>query len=112
MEKTSTRIIHKKGDFMIKHIVMWTIKDNDDKLKNMEQMKMLLENLKNKIDIAFSLEVGINEVQSPGACDIVLNSEFESLEDLNKYATHPSHMEVVEFIKSVCETRHAVDYSL
>ena len=42
--------------------------------------------------------------------DVVLVSEFKSLEDLNIYANHPEHLKAGEFVGKVREDRIAVDY--
>ncbi|MCP4117479.1 MAG: Dabb family protein [Desulfobacteraceae bacterium] len=97
---------------MIKHIVMWTLVESDDKEDNLKKMKSLLEGLVGKIDEIVKLEVAIHPISSPEPLDIVLYSEFNSYDDLNAYATNPKHLKVVEFIKSVSDTRSAVDYEV
>ena len=42
--------------------------------------------------------------------DIVLYTTFGSKEDLNAYAIHPLHLEVVEFVKKVVAERRVVDF--
>jgi hypothetical protein len=39
-----------------------------------------------------------------------LYSTFASKEDLDLYATHPAHLEVIAFIKEVVEKTRVVDY--
>ena len=98
---------------MIKHIVMWKLKDfaeGENKLRNAEKIKSLLGNLRNKIDQLISIEVGININESDSAYDIVLYSEFKNKEDLGIYQNHPDHVKVVEFVGKVVENRVVVDY--
>lgn len=98
---------------MVKHIVMWKLKDNAEgctKIDNAEKIKGLLENLKGKISEIKSLEVGINVNTSESAFDAVLVSEFETLEDLNSYQVNPEHKKVSAFVKSVRLDRKVVDY--
>lgn len=100
---------------MIKHVVMWKLKDvaeGKTKAENAEVMKELLEDLPNKIQELDSAEVGINILEGDEAaiCDVVLTTEFESKEDLKAYAVHPDHQKVVEFIKKVVMERRVVDY--
>jgi len=97
---------------MIKHIVMWKIVESDNKEDNLRKIKSLLDGLVGKIDEIVKLEVSIHPITSPDPLDIVLYSEFNSYDDLNAYATHPEHLKVVEFVKSVCDTRSAVDYEV
>ncbi|MBT8043172.1 MAG: Dabb family protein [Pontiella sp.] len=96
---------------MIKHIVMWTFKDEtsvDDRL----EMKSRLEALKGVVPTLLEIEVGMNVIESDAAKDMVLYSEFRSVEDLQTYATHPAHLKVVEFVKPLVCDRAVVDYEV
>jgi hypothetical protein len=100
---------------MIKHVVMWKLKDiaeGKTKAENAEVMKELLEDLPNKIEELTSAEVGINilEGDEGAICDVVLTTECASEEDLKAYAVHPDHQKVVKFIKKVVSERRVVDY--
>ncbi|MAL17829.1 MAG: stress responsive protein [Balneola sp.] len=100
---------------MIKHVVMWKLKDvaeGKTKAENAEVMKELLEDLPNKIEELSSAEVGINilEGNEDAICDVVLTTECDSKEDLKAYGVHPDHQKVVEFIKKVVMERRVVDY--
>ncbi|MDV3428565.1 MAG: Dabb family protein [Bacillota bacterium] len=98
---------------MIKHIVMWKLKETSEgctKEENAKKIKSLLENLKDKISEIKYLEVGINVNSSESAFDAVLISEFETLEDLNSYQVNPEHKKVSAFVKSVRLDRKVVDY--
>jgi len=98
---------------MIKHIVMWKLKDFAEgarKSENAQNIKLQLEGLKNKIKEVSSLEVGININDSASSYDVVLYSEFANLEDLKKYQNHPEHVKVGDFIIKVRLDRKVVDY--
>ncbi|QBG46930.1 Dabb family protein [Verrucomicrobia bacterium S94] len=96
---------------MIKHIVMWKFKD-DVPLEERVEMKARLEALKGVAPTLLDIEVGLDVLGTDQSKDIVLYSEFASLEDLKAYAEHPEHVKVGEFIKlRVCE-RHAVDFEV
>lgn len=100
---------------MIKHIVMWKLKDNAEgksKLENAKFIKEGLEALKADIKEILSIEAGINIVEDPGAYDLVLYSVFESKEDLNIYQKHPQHVKIAEYIGKVREARVVVDYEI
>lgn len=99
---------------MIKHIVMWKLAETAEsahKKTNAKLMKKMLEALKIKIPQVVTLEVGLNSNGSEMR-DVVLTTEFKSMEDLNKYQAHPAHQEVVEFVKKVRSDRAAVDYEV
>lgn len=99
---------------MIKHVVMWVMKDfaeGADGTENANKMKTQIEAL-NKLNEVISLEVGLNVSKSGKAFDIALYSVFESEEKLNKYRNHPEHKKVVEFINKVTKDVAVVDYEV
>ncbi|HKL34066.1 MAG TPA: Dabb family protein [Tangfeifania sp.] len=97
---------------MINHIVLFKLKDypKEDKAKVIEELKTLLEALKEKIDEVKYLEVGVNFELETKSYDIALISHFESPDDLDAYRVHPEHLKVVERIKETTLERAAVDY--
>lgn len=100
---------------MIKHVVMWKLKEvaeGKTKAENAQVMKKLLEDLPAKIDELDSAEVGINilEGEDNAICDVVLTTQSETEEDMKAYAVHPDHQKVVDFIKKVVTERRVVDY--
>ncbi len=100
---------------MIKHIVMWKIKEVAEGLtkeKIAEKIKRDAEVLKDKIKEIRELEIGINVKPSEAAYDVVLYSTFDTMEDLDRYQTHPEHVKVAEFIGKVREARVVVDYEV
>lgn len=94
---------------MIKHIVMWKLKDKNKK-ENSLKIKNMIEDLKDKINVILNIEIGININTNDCSYDIVLYSEFENEKDLNFYQKNPLHIECVNFIKNVSIDRKAVDY--
>lgn len=100
---------------MIKHIVMWKLKEfaeGNEKLENAKIIKTGLEALKNEISEIKFIEVGININEAEKESDVVLVSEFESMEALDIYQNNEKHKEVATFIKKVVEKRVAVDYEV
>ena len=100
---------------MIKHVVMFKIKDlaeGSNKEENIQKIKSSLEALPTMIHEIKLFEVGINLTNSSFAYDLVLNSAFESEEDLFSYQGHPEHVKVADFVGKVCESRTVVDYIL
>lgn len=100
---------------MIKHIVMWKLKEhaeNNDRETNAKLMKEKLEALKNDIKEIQKIEVGININSSDAAYDVVLYSEFNSMDDLKAYIVHPKHEDAAAFVGNVRESRVVVDYEV
>ena len=102
---------------MIKHIVMWKLKDVSEgktKAENALIMKELLEGLPGKIDELESAEVGISflEGEADALADVVLTTTCVTKEHLNAYAKHPEHKRVVQFVQKVAAERRVVDYEI
>jgi hypothetical protein len=100
---------------MIKHILLFKIKDGVEgrnKAESIAQAKAMLENLYGKIPGLINIEVGTDFSASPDSVDMALYSEFESREALSVYATHPEHQAVLPFIRSILSERHLIDYEI
>jgi hypothetical protein len=98
---------------VIKHIVMWRLKDSAagaSREENAKKLKQSLEDLKDKIGDIKALEVGINFNASPAAFDVVLYSEFADREGLDSYQNHPEHLKIVDFVGEIRTDRAVVDY--
>lgn len=92
---------------MIKHIVVWQIRENVS-TEQKREMKRRLETLISRIPRVLKIEAGIdsdNETMS-------LYSEFTSKEALEAYQEHPSHREVVAFVKPLVAARSVCDYTV
>ena len=76
---------------MVKHIVLFKLKDEapaDEKLAAMNSFKAAIEALPAKISVIRKIEVGLN-INPAEAWSIALYSEFDTLDDVKYYATHP-----------------------
>lgn len=100
---------------MIRHIVMWKLKDFAEKgtkaenaVKIKEGLEALVETIKEIRGIEVGIDMGIEK--SDMVYDVVLYSEFENEEDLARYQKHPEHQKVAQFIGKVKEKRTVVDY--
>lgn len=97
---------------MLKHIVLFKLKSEisaTDKLSVMNQFKQAIEALPTTISIIRRIEVGLN-MNPAETWDIVLYSEFDSLDDLKTYAAHPDHVAAAKILADVKESRSCVDY--
>jgi len=98
---------------MIKHIVMWKLKDEAlgaTAAENAKRLKERLEALKGVVDGVIELEVGINTNPSEAAFDVVLYSVFESMDALEAYRMHPEHQKLIGFVGEIRSERRVVDY--
>ncbi len=97
---------------MIKHIVMWKLKNEahgNDKAANARLIKEKLEALDRQIDGLHKIEVGIDFLGGTNF-DVVLYSELSSEEALDIYQNHPLHQALLPFIREAVIDRKAVDY--
>lgn len=99
---------------MIKHIVLFKLADEAEgktRDENALIIKRQLEALKDLIPEIHKIKVDINHQDAAkDNYDIILDSEFKSLDDLNIYATHPEHLKVGDYVKKVRISRSAIDY--
>jgi len=84
----------------------------EEKEKNLKQLREMLDALPTHINEIKHFETGMNVSGSPAAFDLVLVSEFESLETLEAYRVHPEHVKVLDFVSRVKEATHVVDYNI
>lgn len=95
---------------MVKHIILWKLKDecNNDTVKN--GIKTNLEALKGKIDGLLEIKVQLEKLPSSNA-DVMLYSVFSDENALKGYAVHPDHVYVADnFVRPFTETRMCIDY--
>ena len=93
---------------MIKHIVLFKV---NDKTK-IEEAKSLILDLKNKIPEIMDIEVFTDIGYDKTASDFGLVTTFKSEKELDIYAKHSDHLEVIKFIKKIAIQRSAIDYKV
>lgn len=94
---------------MIRHIVFFKFKENTSNNER-ETLISSLEDLKDKIEVVRELKVGRDVGNKPNSYHIALDSVFDTFDDVETYAVHPDHVEVVKMVKEVCESSVKVDY--
>ncbi len=98
---------------MLKHIVMWKLKEEAEgltKAGNAAWMKENLERLTGIVPELRSLEVGIPLNPEESGFDAILVSTFEDLDALERYKIHPEHVKISNYCKKIRLNRVAVDY--
>ena len=91
---------------MVKHIVLYTLKDNLDKDAAVALIASKLEPLVGQIPGLLHMEVR----RCFNGMDYALYSEFESPEALVAYQAHPLHQEAKTHFHHMLQTRVAADY--
>ena len=93
---------------MVKHIVMYTFKEDTDKDEAVKLIAGVLEPLVGKIPGLRHLEIR----KAFTGLDYALYSEFDSREDLENYAVHPLHLEAKRHFAHLLDSRYCTDYEV
>ena len=91
---------------MVKHIVLYTLKEGVDKEEAVAIIAQQLEPLVGKIPGLQHMEIRL----AFNGMDYALYSEFESREALEAYAVHPLHQEAKQHFFHFIDKRVAADY--
>ena len=95
---------------MVKHIILWTLKEeaNNDEVK--AGIKEGLESLLGVIPGLLEIKVQTEKFESSTA-DVMLYSVFESEKALKEYSVHPAHVEVANTkVRPFTQTRSCIDF--
>ena len=91
---------------MVKHIVVYKLKEGVDKAEAVRIARESVEPLVGKIPGLLHLEIR----QCFNGMDYALYSEFESREALAAYAKHPAHLAAKEHFWTMLDQRVCADY--
>ena len=97
---------------MVKHIILWKLKDefNNDKIKS--DMKAGLEALVGKVPGLVEMKIQTECLPSSNV-DVMLYSVLESKEALKGYAIHPEHVKVADtLVRPFTESRSCIDFEI
>ena len=98
---------------MVKHIILWTLKDtlsDEEKIAVKKGIKEGLEGLKGKIPGLLEIHVETEGLASSNA-DLMLDSSFEDEAALKAYAVHPEHVAVAdEKVRPYTAVRSCLDF--
>lgn len=98
---------------MIKHIVMWTLKEGAEgatKAENALRIQEWLYECRNAVPGILHFEAIVAQEGFESTCDVMLNSEFASRAALEAYNAHPMHQRLKTRISPLRESRHCFDY--
>ena len=97
----------------LRHIVMWTLKEEAEGHSRHENMlkarDLLLQFASLTPDIEL-FEVGIRTDGLDCTSDLILNSVFKDEASLKAYQNHPDHVAVKPFMKAVVQQRSCMDF--
>ena len=93
---------------MIKHIVMWKLKNPADAVF----FKAQLDSCKGVVPGMQEFEAVIRTDGLDANQDVLLYSVFDDAAALQAYIVHPTHKDVVTTLKPLAESRSALDYEI
>jgi len=98
---------------MIRHIVLFKLKEFSSEVERNDVLEKVLINFKSLIGEIpqirqYNVERDISCGQ--GSFDVVIDSNFDSIEDLKAYQGHPAHKLAVAQNKQWCSHKAVVDY--
>ena len=93
---------------MVKHIVLYTFKEDVNKEDAVKLIASVLEPLVGKIDGLIHVEVR----KTFAGADFALYCELESREAMAAYAVHPLHEEAKSHFFHLLSSRVAADYEI
>ena len=101
------------GQSGLRHIVMWTLKDEaegQNKAHNMLKARELLMGCANLVPGIELFEVGLKTDALDCTCDVILNSTFKNAQALAAYQVHPDHLAIKPFMKAIVAQRQCMDF--
>lgn len=98
---------------MIRHIVLFKLKEFSSEVERKDALGNVLLNFRSLVGEIAQIRkynVETNIVYSESSFDVVIDSNFDTLEDLKAYQQHPAHQYAVIQNKQWCERKVVVDY--
>lgn len=96
---------------MIKHIVMFKLKESENKGEVIEKAKQLLKHFEEEIPSIKKFNVVTNSKEAPDSnYELALICEFTDIAGLDAYQKHPTHVAFGKFITPLREDRACIDY--
>lgn len=99
---------------MLRRIVMWRLKAQDAEQKALDAgtIKRALESMRGKIPGLLNVQVGVNGSAGADAADVVMIVDFEDVQSLALYESHPVHEQVKPIVGPLRSERRVVEYEL
>ena len=98
---------------MVKHVILWQLKDElqgEEKEVVKKGIKEGLEGLKGQIPGLLDIKVQTDHLASSNV-DVMLDSTFVDEAALHTYASHPAHVNVADTkVRPYTKTRACIDY--
>ena len=97
---------------MVKHIILWKLKDESNSSDVKNGIKTALESLLGVIPGLLEIKVQTECLETSNA-DVMLYSVFESEQALKAYAIHPKHVAAADnFVRPFTSSRSCIDFEV
>ena len=101
---------------MVKHIILWTLKDSlseEEKIQIKKSIKEGLESLQGVVPGLTDIKVQIDGRLSSSNADLMLECTLESEEALKGYAVHPAHVAIANSrVRTFTAIRSCLDFTI
>lgn len=101
---------------MVKHIILWTLKDSlseEEKIQIKKSIKEGLESLQGVVPGLTDIKVQIDGRLASSNADLMLDCTLESEEALKGYAVHPAHVAIANSrVRPSTAIRSCLDYTI
>ncbi len=95
---------------VVKHIILWNLKEEFNTAEIKANMKRELENLVGVVSGLITMQIAIEPLPTSNV-DVMLYSELESAEALKGYAVHPAHVRIADtYVRPFTKTRTVIDF--
>ena len=101
---------------MVKHTILWTLKDSlseEEKIQIKKSIKEGLESLQGVVPGLTDIKVQIDGRLASSNADLMLDCTLESEEALKGYAVHPAHVAIANSgVRPFTAIRSCLDYTI
>lgn len=101
---------------MVKHIILWTLKDSlseEEKIQIKKSIKEGLESLQGVVPGLADIKVQIDGRLASSNADLMLDCTLESEEALKGYAVHPAHVAIANSrVRPFTAIRSCLDFTI
>ena len=100
---------------MVKHIILWQLKDEYTEEQKTEIRKGIKEGLERLVGIVpglLSVHVQTERLPSSNA-DVMLESTLDTVQHLKEYAVHPAHQNIADTrVRPYTKSRTCIDFEV
>ncbi|MCI8508338.1 MAG: Dabb family protein [Lachnospiraceae bacterium] len=98
---------------MVKHVILWQLKEDLTKQEKYDVKKKMKEHLEALVGVVpglINLKIVTEGMESSNA-DVMLDSRLESAEALKGYQVHPEHVKTADtYVRPYAAVRLCMDY--